>query len=316
MASPRHPRRIHAPLGILIALLTLGVVIPSSSAVAQLATHLEFEDQPTSTQAGAPIGTVTVGAFPGPGGNPDPTFFGPVTIAIGTNPGGGTLSGTTTVNAVFGRATFDDLSINHVGTGYTLVASASGLTGVMSNPFNITVGPASGETTVITANPTSVPADGTSGSDITVEVFDAEGNPRTAGGDDVQLSTTAGTLGSVSDNGDGTYTATLTSASTPGSATVSGTVNGSAITDTATVTFTGPGPPSGATSQITASPTSIPADGGSTSTITVELRDASGTPLTSGGHSVQLSTTAGTLGSVTDNGDGTYTTGLTAPSTA
>ena len=316
MASPRHLRRIHAPLGILIALLTLAVVTPSR-AVAQSANHLEFQQQPpSSAQAGAQF-SVTVGAFPGPAGGPDPTFFGPVTIALGANPGGGTLSGTLTVNAVFGVATFDDLSINRAGTGYTLVATAGGLTEVTSNTFNITVGPASGATTEITANPSSVPADGASGSEITVEVFDAEGNPRAAGGDDVQLSTTAGTLGPVSDNGDGTYTATLTSASAPGSATVSGTVNGSAITDTAVVTFTGPGPPSGDTSQITAAPTSIPADGSSTSTITVELRDASGTPLTSGGHTVQLSTTAGTLGSpVTDNGDGTYTTALTAPSTA
>ena len=315
MAPPRHSRRIHALLRDLLALLTLAVVIPASSAVAQTANHLEFEDQPTTTQAGADIATVTVAAFPGPLGNPDPTFFGPVTIALGANPGGGVLSGTLTVNAVLGRATFDDLSINRAGSGYTLVASAGGLTGVTSNTFNITVGPASGSTTIITANPTSVAANGTSGSEITVEVFDAEGNPRSAGGDDVDLSTTAGSLGGVTDNDDGTYTATLTSASSPGSATVSGTVNGAAITDTAVVTFTGPGPASGATSQITASPTSIAANGTSTSTITVELRDASGTPLTSGGASVALSTTAGSLGAVTDNGDGTYTATLTSAST-
>ena len=41
-------------------------------------------------------------------------------MAIGTNPGGGTLSGTTTVAAVAGVATFSNLSINKAGTGYTL----------------------------------------------------------------------------------------------------------------------------------------------------------------------------------------------------
>jgi len=42
-----------------------------------------------------------------------------ITVAIGTNPGSSTLSGTTTVNAVNGVATFSTLSLNKVGTGYT-----------------------------------------------------------------------------------------------------------------------------------------------------------------------------------------------------
>src|SRR5260370_23198247 len=63
-----------------------------------------------------------------------------VTLAIGTNPGGGTLSGTTTVAAVSGVATFSNLSINKTGTGYTLAASSGALTGATSNTFNITAG--------------------------------------------------------------------------------------------------------------------------------------------------------------------------------
>src|SRR5262249_26610949 len=61
-----------------------------------------------------------------------------VTMAIGTNPSGGTLSGTTTQTASGGIATFNDLSINNVGNGYTLTASSSGLTGSTSSSFNIT----------------------------------------------------------------------------------------------------------------------------------------------------------------------------------
>src|SRR5439155_826619 len=75
-------------------------------------------------------------------GNTDPTFTGNVTVAIGTNPGGGTLSGTTTVAAVNGVAAFSTLTINRTGTGYTLAASASGLTGNTSATFNITPGTA------------------------------------------------------------------------------------------------------------------------------------------------------------------------------
>ena len=62
-----------------------------------------------------------------------------VTLALGTNPGGATLSGTTTVAAVSGVATFSGLTLDKVGSGYTLVASSSGLPSVTSNPFAITL---------------------------------------------------------------------------------------------------------------------------------------------------------------------------------
>ena len=71
---------------------------------------------------------------------------------------------------------------------------------------------------------------------------------------------------------------------------------------------------SGGTSTLAASPTTIVADGASTSTITVRLKDSYGNDLTSGGATVVLSTTGGTLSAVTDNGNGTYTANLTASS--
>ena len=46
-----------------------------------------------------------------------------VTLAIGTNPGGGTLTGDGQVTVSGGIATFSGLSINKTGTGYTLAAS-------------------------------------------------------------------------------------------------------------------------------------------------------------------------------------------------
>jgi len=39
-------------------------------------------------------------------------------------PGGGTLSGTTTLSAVSGVATFSNLSIDKSGAGYTLTAAS------------------------------------------------------------------------------------------------------------------------------------------------------------------------------------------------
>ena len=66
-----------------------------------------------------------------------------MTIAIGTNPGSGTLSGTLTVSAVNGVATFSNLSINKAANGYVLSASASGLTSGVSGSFNISAAAAS-----------------------------------------------------------------------------------------------------------------------------------------------------------------------------
>src|SRR5438034_9460740 len=72
-----------------------------------------------------------------PQANPTRRASNLITVAIGTNPASGTLSGTTTVAAVNGVATFANLSINNRGSGYTLTASATTLTGATSNSFNI-----------------------------------------------------------------------------------------------------------------------------------------------------------------------------------
>ena len=53
------------------------------------------------------------------------TSTAPVTVALQQNPAGGTLSGTLTRNAVAGVATFNNLSVNTVGTGYTLSATTT-----------------------------------------------------------------------------------------------------------------------------------------------------------------------------------------------
>src|SRR2546422_9307793 len=74
-------------------------------------------------------------------------FSGDVTVAIGTNAGGGTLSGARTHAAVSGVATFSGLSIDKAGTGYTLTATGAG--SATSAAFNITAGGAP----PITVNP-------------------------------------------------------------------------------------------------------------------------------------------------------------------
>jgi len=106
------------------------------------ATTLVFTQQPTQTAATAAINPSVKVTARDAQGNTATAFTGVVSIAIATNPGGGTLSGTPSVSAVTGVATFSDLHIDKIGTNYTLGASATGLSGATSNPFNIVVGSA------------------------------------------------------------------------------------------------------------------------------------------------------------------------------
>ena len=100
-----------------------------------------------------------------------------VTVALGTNPAGGTLSGTTTVAAVNGVATFSDLSLDKVGTGYTLTASSGTLTAATSNAFDITA--AAPYRVPITQQPSDIPAGGAITPAVTLALYDRYGNVAT-----------------------------------------------------------------------------------------------------------------------------------------
>jgi hypothetical protein len=62
-----------------------------------------------------------------------------VTVALtgGTGTAGAHLGGTTTISAASGVATFSTLTVDSVGTGYTLTASASGLASATSAAFAV-----------------------------------------------------------------------------------------------------------------------------------------------------------------------------------
>jgi subtilisin family serine protease len=106
-----------------------------------LATRFVFVVQPSNTllpgrTISPPVQVAALDAL----GNVVSSFTGLVTIVIAHDAsllGNAHLLGTTTVVPVNGVATFADLSIDQIGLGYTLGATASGLTGVTSNPFNV-----------------------------------------------------------------------------------------------------------------------------------------------------------------------------------
>ncbi|MEO5567433.1 MAG: hypothetical protein ABIR92_03015, partial [Gemmatimonadaceae bacterium] len=105
------------------------------------ATSLQFKVQPSNAvEVSAISPSVEVKIVDALGGTVT-TATNVVTLAIGTNPSSGSLSGTLSVAAVNGVAIFSGISINNVGNGYTLTAASTGLTGATSSAFNITAAP-------------------------------------------------------------------------------------------------------------------------------------------------------------------------------
>jgi gliding motility-associated-like protein len=165
----------------------------------------------------------------------------------------------------------------------------------------------------VIANPTTVVADGVTTSLLTVQLKDVGGNNFITS-ETVTISTNFGTISATSDKGNGNYTATVLS-SNIGLATIKANVGSGELEAKPTVNFV-IGAANGSTSSIVASVPTIPADGTSTSTITVTLFDAQNRRITTGGDNVILTTTLGTVGTVKDNNNGTYTATLTAGTTA
>jgi len=130
---------------------TLTVTAGNATALTELAA-------PVTTEAGRPIEGVNLDTF-----SPEPPtifvgdqFGNPVSgitvnATISTNPGNATLNGTTSVQTVGGNATFSDLVITKAADGYKLTFSATGLTDLVTEEFNIE--PASAHDIVVFTQP-------------------------------------------------------------------------------------------------------------------------------------------------------------------
>src|SRR4029077_6541029 len=138
------------------------------------ANHLLFGQQPTNTGAGQAISPAVTVRVVDSLDNVVTTNTSSATLAIGTNPGSSTLSGTLTVAAVSGVATFSDLSLNKSGAGYTLTAADGTLTGATSTAFNITAGPANHA--LCGQQPTNATAGQAISPAVTVQVVDSLDN--------------------------------------------------------------------------------------------------------------------------------------------
>jgi len=109
-------------------------------------------------------------------GNVATGFAGKVTVALKSNPGGGTLTGTVSLNATAGVAAFTGLTLDTAASGYTIQATSSGLTSVTTNSFDVTLAPAS--QLLVTTQPLSTVTAG-AGFGLTVTAEDRYGNVAT-----------------------------------------------------------------------------------------------------------------------------------------
>jgi hypothetical protein len=189
-------------------------------------------------------------------------------------------SGTTDAAGVFSAALTSTTAETKTITATAGAASAS-------TTVTFTAGAPSAGTTTFVASPTTVTADGSSLSTLTVSVRDANGNPVAGQGVSVASTGTGNTFSPASGSTDASGVFTATFASTAAQAkTLTATLGG--VTKTTGVAFTA-GAPSGAKTTLVPSPTSVTADGTSTATLTVTVADAFNNPVAN--QNVTLSTT-------------------------
>ena len=174
------------------------------------ASALLFTVQPSNATAGAAIAPAVVVTVVDAQSNVATGFAGAITLAIGNNPGGGTLGGTPTVGAVNGVATFNNVNVNRTGAGYTLAATAGGLAGATSASFNIAAGVTSQLAFMV--QPSAVTAGAVIAPAVVVQAQDAAGNPTPSFTGDV-------TVAIANNAGGGALTGTLTAAAVAGAAT-------------------------------------------------------------------------------------------------
>ena len=245
-------------------------------------------------------------------------------MALGANPGGGTLSGTLSVTTVNGLATFSTLSLDKVGNGYTLGASSAlpgpALAQATSNGFNITAGAAT--QLVFVQQPNSAVSGTTISPAVTVQLLDAAGNLVTSPSRNVTVAfganpgggTLSGTLTVASVNGLATFSTLSVDKAAAGYTLVASSPSpGPALTTATSTPFTVTAGPA-AQLAFVQQPSNAPSGATISPPVTVQLRDAAGNPVTSPERNITLALGAnpgagilsGTLTHLTSGGIATF----------
>jgi FG-GAP-like repeat len=147
-----------------------------------IASQLAIDSAPASATAGT--ATSVVVNVEDPAGNTITSDSTEVTLSVASGPSGATISGTTTVAAVNGVATFSNVILTVAGN-YELNATDGTLTAAASN--TISVAPSVATQLVFADRPTDITAGGSLSADIVVDAEDAYDNIATSYNSDVTL---------------------------------------------------------------------------------------------------------------------------------
>jgi|GEM_PF-4984163 len=239
----------------------------------------------TVTEEGKPVKGADV-SF----GSSDPgESIGPV-----SETGDGTYTATITSSRTAGEATItatDDSEPDHPSGEATLTQEAP--------------------TIDVSVDPGKITADGKSTADLKATVTGVGGEAIT--GEDVSFASTDSDqkIGTVSEDGAGTYTATLTASETTGEATITATDDSYPSHPSADATLTQEAP----TINVSVNPSKITADGKATATVKATVTGVEGEGIS--GEDVSLSTTdpGEKIGAVGETSAGTYSATITASHT-
>ncbi|MBS4028933.1 MAG: T9SS type A sorting domain-containing protein, partial [Ignavibacteriales bacterium] len=161
------------------------------------AAKLSFTTQPGDGAGGSNLSTQPAVSVQDLGGNTVTSSSHSITLAIGNNPSGGTLSvESNPLNASSGVASYSGVQINKAGIGYTLTASTTGgVTGATSDSFDITFGTAA--KLVFTTQPSNGIIGNNLATQPVVNIEDAVGNIVTNASNAITLALGANPSGAI-----------------------------------------------------------------------------------------------------------------------
>src|SRR3989454_7590131 len=213
MTMPAMTKMLLLAAALLVGIACSESTSPPSTVTVPTAARLAFTVQPSNATAGVAISPPVTVTIQDASGNPMTNATDRVTVALRTTASGGTLSGTTAVDAVNGVATFSNIAIQLASTGYTLTASSGTWTGAISAPFAIA--PAAPAKVAFTVQPSATGVAQPITPAVQVAIQDAFANTVTS-------ATNAVTLAIATNPGSGTLAGTKTVNAVGGIATFSG----------------------------------------------------------------------------------------------
>ncbi|WP_027087999.1 Ig-like domain-containing protein [Cohnella panacarvi] len=209
-------------------------------------------------------------------------------VSLSQGGGSSTISPTSATTNASGQATFTVRSTKAETVAYAAVDTTDNVTVTQTASVTFTPGAADAAQSTVTVSQASVTANWSASSTLTVTIKDANDNP--IPGHAVNLTQGSGSSGifavdsTTNANGQAVFTLRSTKAEAV-TYTAVDTTTDMTVTQTASVTFT-PGAANAAHSTLAASEASAEANGTSSSTLTVAIKDVNDNPLS--GHAISL----------------------------